>query len=117
MDLTTPQASRRKSYHSKMVSPVSSAQALQPPEVLFRPINTITGGVLRLPNDKWRFDERILSMHLAIHVNDILACGEEMWEFIQDCQNDPRQWKNTPMAALSGLLREEWDDCLIRFKL
>lgn len=118
-DLTKPTATRRKSYHSRMAeSPgANSNQSSHPPEPFFRPLNMITDGVLRLPNDKWRFDERMLSMHLAIQVNEIMACAEEMWEFIQDCQSDPLRWRNTPMAGLSELVREEWDDCLIRFQL
>lgn len=119
-DPTKPTATRRKSYHSRIAeSPGANSDqpSPHPPEPFFRPINMITDGVLRLPNDKWRFDERMLSMHLAIHVNEVLACAEEMWEFIQTCQKNPRRWKNTPMAGLSELVREEWDDCLVRFQL
>ncbi|GJJ13405.1 hypothetical protein Clacol_007659 [Clathrus columnatus] len=117
IDHKTSPTSRRKSYHVRMVSPGKTDRPSEDPEVFFRPLNMIMDGVLRLPNDKWRFDKRILSMHLAVRAQDVLATAEEMWEFIQDCQAHPQRWKNTPMAALSELTKEEWDDCLIRFRL
>jgi len=59
----------------------------------------------------------LLRMHLAARVAEVLACAEDMWEFIEECKTSPLRWKNPDLEKLAEVSREEWEDCLSRFSM
>ena len=73
----------------------------------------------RLPNKSWNFDMNTLNMHLSARVAEVLACAEEMWEFIVECrQRRKSAGRQSPaIAALANVNREEWEDCLARYRM
>ena len=42
--------------------------------------------VNRLPNKKMDFDVGSLNLHLALKVNEVIACSEAMWDYVLDYQ-------------------------------
>ncbi|KIJ54225.1 hypothetical protein M422DRAFT_64329 [Sphaerobolus stellatus SS14] len=58
-----------------------------------------------------------LQMHLAARVNEVLACAEEMWEFIEEARTSTLRWTHPDLEALVDIKREEWEECLTRFAM
>lgn len=78
------------------------------------------------------FDPRSLNMHLALRVQEVLACAEEMWRFVVGYQEKylsaydelgEGTWRGLTRARqafhedLIGLHRKDFDDMLTRFRL
>jgi len=72
-----------------------------------------------LPNKSWNFDISSLNMHLSARVTEVLACAEEMWEFIVECRRNRKSAgrRSPAVAALADVSREEWQDCLARYRM
>ena len=50
-------------------------------------------------------------------MSEVLACAEEMWEFVVECKKRPPQSRSPAIAALAEVSREEWDDCVARYTM
>lgn len=62
-------------------------------------------------------DASALNIHLATRVAEVLACAEEMWEFIMECKESPARWRHKAIEKLAEVSREEWEDCLARYTM
>jgi hypothetical protein len=70
------------------------------------------------PNNRLSFGNRgAMNLQLASRVTEVLACAEEMWEFIEECRASPARWRNPAIAALADVTREEWEECLSRYTM
>jgi hypothetical protein len=62
-------------------------------------------------------DTGALHIHLAARVAEVLACAEEMWEFILECKETPARERTAAIATLAEVSKEDWEDCLTRYAL
>ncbi|KAF4617321.1 hypothetical protein D9613_006139 [Agrocybe pediades] len=62
-----------------------------------------------LPNQTLNIDLRTLNLHLSIRAKEILACSEEMWEWVEEVQlaekmkDEEKRFKGTNEHHLGGL--------------
>ncbi|KAH9841838.1 uncharacterized protein C8Q71DRAFT_350714 [Rhodofomes roseus] len=66
-----------------------------------------TSGKDRLPITAIKFDARTLNLHLSLRVQEVLACAEAMWEFVESYQEraglDPPERKApSVVSSLTG---------------
>ncbi|KAF8527597.1 hypothetical protein BU17DRAFT_81827 [Hysterangium stoloniferum] len=88
------------------------------PGIELRPLGMVmTRDSSRMPSKEWGFEGSILHMHLSARVSEVLSCSEEMWELIQDAGTSPERWRNSALAALADVTREQWEDCLARYQM
>lgn len=57
----------------------------------------------RLPNGQLHLDLKALNLHLALRVEEVLACAESMWEWVEEQQRIIRNQETNRLMNIGGL--------------
>ncbi|KAF8531463.1 hypothetical protein JB92DRAFT_18427 [Gautieria morchelliformis] len=100
-------------------TPCPAAHTTEPILALFRPLGKAAPHreTVGFSREIMGIDSGALHIHLAARVAEVLACAEEMWEFILECKETPARERTAAIATLAAVSREEWEDCLTRYAL
>lgn len=113
----TTSHSRPQSFHS--VTPRDVTILHIPTSDMLRPLGMAVPHreAIGFPARYAAVNTSALNIHLAARVAEVLACAEEMWEFIIECKGSPTRWQSPAIGRLAQVSREDWEDCLARYTM